>query len=100
MHLGGLSWPKKLYSSLRREPIKPNRLENRSKEEFLRAQRNGNSNSQDLQHLTTRLKAAKNMELETAKEALLAQQEAQKSRGAYGQRRIRGGLQPQAKAQP
>ncbi|NET34733.1 MAG: hypothetical protein F6K19_22355 [Cyanothece sp. SIO1E1] len=48
-------------------------------EEFLRAQRSGNSNEQDLKHLTTRLKAAKNMELETAREALLAEQEAEKA---------------------
>lgn len=48
-------------------------------EEFLKAQRNGNNSKQTLDHLTTRLKAAKNMELETAREALLAQQEAEKA---------------------
>ncbi len=48
-------------------------------EEFLRAQRSGKGTQQDIDHLTNRLKAAKNMELETAREALLAQQEAQKA---------------------
>lgn len=48
-------------------------------EEFLRTQRNGNSSEKDLQHLNTRLKAAKSMELETAREAILAQQEADKA---------------------
>ena len=48
-------------------------------EELMRAQRNGSAEEQALRHLNTRLKAAKNMELETAREALLAQQEAQQA---------------------
>lgn len=48
-------------------------------EEFLRAQRNASTDEHGLKHLKTRLKAAMNMELETAREALLAQQEAQKA---------------------
>lgn len=48
-------------------------------EELMRTQRNGAAEEQALRHLNTRLKAAKNMELETAREALLAQAEAQKA---------------------
>lgn len=48
-------------------------------EELLRTQRSASADPQNIKHLTTRLKAAKNMELETARESLLAQQEAQKA---------------------
>jgi hypothetical protein len=48
-------------------------------EELLTAQRAVQTDAQQIQHLKIRLKAAKNMELETAREALLAQNEAHRA---------------------
>lgn len=48
-------------------------------EELLTAQRAVQTDAQQIQHLQVRLKAAKNMELETAREALLAQNEAHRA---------------------